>query len=272
MKRYLPAAVLIFIALACYAAGSGTDAADLSARLLPPSLAHPLGTDELGRDVLRRLLAGGQISLAVGLAAALAATLVGTAVGVMAGFAGGKTDAVLMRMTDMLIALPALPLLIILSAVDGEKIGFDTGAGGGLYKIILLIAILGWTSTARLTRARALTVRHMDYVTAARALGASHAHIILRHILPNVMPTVIVAAALAVGNVILMESTLSFLGLGIQPPVASWGNMLSNAEETIWEAPLLTLWPGLMILVTVLCCNFIGDAVDDTHQPRKQSK
>ncbi len=235
---------------------------NLASRFAPPSGTSFLGTDELGRDVFLRLLEGGRISLLVGIVAALSAGLAGTAIGLVAGYTGSWRDAVLMRLADLLMALPALPLLIVLSAIDTEKLGFAAASSGAaLLKIIVLIAFLGWPGVARLVRARTCSLREMDYVRAARALGVSHGRIVLRHIFPNLANTVAVAVALAVGNIILMESALSFLGLGIRPPMASWGNMLTNAGETLWEYPLLSVWPGLMIFITVLACNALADSL-----------
>jgi peptide/nickel transport system permease protein len=245
---------------------------DLLHRFLPPSFAHILGTDELGRDLFLRLLYGGQVSLSVALAAALAAAVIGTAVGLTAGFSGGRLDALLMRATDVMIALPTLPLLIILSALDLSKLGIsDTFAHSpriSLYRIVTIISLLGWTTAARLVRARTLTLRQMDFVRAARALGVGRLRIALRHVLPNLLNTVVVATALSVGGIILLESTLSFLGLGIQAPLPSWGNMLTHAEDTIWEHAELSVYPGLLIFLTVLSCNFLGDALQRARDPR----
>ncbi len=239
---------------------------------LPPSAAHPLGTDELGRDLLLRLLYGGQISLLVGLAAALGAALIGTAVGLLAGYYGGAWDALLMRLTDGVIALPILPLLIVLAAVDLSKLGLPdslvTSENASLYRIIGLIALVGWTTVARLVRGATLATKAREFVRAAEALGASHARIMLVHILPNVVSPVIVATTLSIGNIILLESVLSFLGLGIQPPVPSWGNMLTNAQELIWDTPVLAIYPGLLIFVTVIAFNFLGDGLQDALDPR----
>lgn len=244
--------------------------ADLSLRYLDASFAHPLGTDELGRDIFLRLLEGGQVSLTAGLAAALIASFIGAVIGMAAGYTGGKVDVVLMRLTDMLLALPLLPLLIILAAVDIEKLGFSANAGDtSLYKIIAIVSLFGWAGVARLIRARTLSVRKMDFVTAARALGLSNIGIVLRHILPNVGNTLIIATALAAGNTILTESVLSFLGLGIQPPTPSWGNMLTNAQDNIWDYPHLAVYPGVMIFVTVLTCNLLGDALQKRLDPKR---
>ena len=276
---WIPAGFLLLLALVCFSAGGiesllhiESNNADLGSRFLPPSAQHFLGTDELGRDIFIRLLYGGQISLLVALAAGLAAATIGTAIGMVAGYAGGRWDALLMRFTDLLIALPILPLLIILSALDLQKLGLSAAAAQSphvsLYKIIIIISLLSWTTVARLARSRALTLKQLDFVRAARALGVGHGKILLRHILPNLLTTIIVATTLAVGNIILLESTLSFLGLGIQPPLPSWGNMLTNAEETIWEHAELSLYPGLLIFITVLACNFMGDGFQHARDPK----
>ncbi len=258
--------------LVAMALGLDANAVDLLDRFGPPSAAHPLGTDELGRDVLLRLLYGGRVSLAVGLLGALAAALIGTVIGLLAGYAGGRTDAALMRLTDAVIALPLLPLLIVLAALDYSKLGLPGGLmrseQGSLYVILMIVALVGWTTVARLVRGATLSVREHDFVRAARALGAGPAWIMGRHILPNVLSPIIVATTLSVGNIVLTESVLSFLGLGIQPPLPSWGNMLTNAQDTIWQAPALAIWPGLMIFVTVIAFNFLGDGLQDALDPR----
>jgi peptide/nickel transport system permease protein len=245
--------------------GLDAEAVDLLARLEPPSSAHPLGTDELGRDVLLRLLYAGRISLAVGVIGALLAALIGATVGLGAGYAGGGLDALLMRVTDAVIALPLLPVLIVLAAVDPTKLGlpatFGQGDGGSIGRIVLIVALFGWTTTARLVRASVLSLRRRDFITAARALGLGPVRIALRHLLPNAAAPLIVATTLAVGNIILAESVLSFLGLGVQPPVPSWGNMLTGAQELLFEAPRLAIWPGLLIFLTVAACNLLGDAL-----------
>ncbi|GAB6054038.1 ABC transporter permease [Magnetospira thiophila] len=252
------------------------EAINLFARFAPPSAAHPLGTDELGRDLLARLLRGGQVSLAVGLAAALAAAIIGTTVGLFAGTRGGWMDALLMRLTDGVISLPLLPLLIVLAALDPTKLGLGTAwltsEQASLHRIVLIVALVGWTTVARLVRGAALALREREFVLAAHALGASQSRIVLRHILPNLLSPVIVATTLSVGNVILLESVLSFLGLGIQPPVPSWGNMLTNAQELVWESPALALWPGALIFVTVIAFNFLGDGLQDALDPRATQK
>jgi peptide/nickel transport system permease protein len=254
--------------------GHDPNAVDLLGRFAPPSASHPLGTDELGRDLLLRLLYGGQVSLFVGLVGAVAAALLGTVIGLVAGYVGGRTDALLMRLTDAVIALPLLPLLIVLAAVDLAKLGVPAAIAqsesASLYRILLIIALVGWTTVARLVRGATLSVRERDYVRAAVALGARPLRIMARHILPNVVSPIIVATTLSVGYVILTESVLSFLGLGIQPPLPSWGNMLTNAQELIWQAPALAIYPGLLIFVTVIAFNFLGDGLQDALDPRAE--
>jgi peptide/nickel transport system permease protein len=235
---------------------------DLFQRFAPPSPGHPLGTDDLGRDLLLRLLHGARVSLTVGVAAALAATLLGTAAGLFAAWRGGVADAVLMRLADGLLALPALPLLVVLAAVDPARIGLPRGeAATDILRIVVILALFGWVGVARLARAAALSVLARDYVRAARALGAGEARVLLRHVLPNILGPVTVATALAVAGAILAESTLSFLGLGIRPPAPSWGNMLANAQEMVFSAPLAAVWPGLAILLAVAGCTLVADGV-----------
>jgi len=239
-----------------------------------PSAEHWLGTDELGRDVLVRLMHGGRISLFTGLIAALAAATVGTVVGLFAGYFGGRLDAILMRFTDSVIALPLLPLLIVLAAIDLKKIGLpDSVAESDMvsfYRIIVIVALVGWTTVARLVRGATLSLKEREFVMAAEGVGASHMHIMFKHIFPNLISPIIVAVTLSVGHVILLESVLSFLGLGIQPPMPSWGNMLTNAQELIWDAPMLAVYPGLLIFITVISFNFLGDGLQDAFDPKAE--
>jgi len=245
---------------------------DLFNQYAPPDAEHWLGTDEAGRDVLVRLLYGGRISLLVGLVAALGAATIGTFIGLMAGYHGGRLDALLMRTTDGVIALPLLPLLIILAAVDLEKAGVPADIANSemasLYRIVFIIALVGWTTVARLVRAGTLAVRAREFVRAAEAMGTRPAVIMVRHILPNIVSPIIVATTLSIGAVILLESVLSFLGLGIQPPIPSWGNMLTNAQELATRTPALAIWPGAIIFVTVMAFNFLGDGLQDALDPR----
>lgn len=245
---------------------------NLFQRFQPPSVAHPMGTDEAGRDLLARLLRGGRVSLAVALAAALTSAVIGTAIGLIAGYYGGWFDATLMRFTDGVIALPLLPLLIVLAAVDLSKLGLPDAIVQSedisLYRIVLIISMVGWTTVARLVRAETLSLKTREFVRAAVAQGATGGRIMRLHILPNAASPIIVATTLSVGNIILFESVLSFLGLGIQPPTPSWGNMLTNAQDLVWQAPELAVWPGLAIFGTVIAFNFLGDGLQDALDPR----
>jgi len=267
-----PLLLLAAIAFVCLvgpplgtALGLDTGTVDLLHRLAGPSLAHPLGTDELGRDELMRLCDGGRVSLAIGVAAALTAAAFGTVIGLAAGYLGGWTDRLLMRLTDAVIALPLLPLLIVLAALDLRKLGIPASLARSdqisLLRIITLAVLIGWTTAARLVRGATLVTRSRDFVRAARSLGARVPHILWLHILPNAATPLIVATTLSVGEVILLESVLSFLGLGIQPPLASWGTMLSNAQDLLETAPLLAIYPGALIFLTVVACNLLGDAL-----------
>lgn len=271
--------VLILLAAAAFAAplietslGLDSTEVDLLARFGPASDVHPLGTDELGRDVFLRLLHGGRVSLLVGLVTAVLSAVIGTLIGLAAGYYGGWLDSLLMRLTDTVIALPLLPLLIVMAAIDLEKLGLPadiaTSPDVSLYRIVLIIALFGWTTVARLVRGAALSLRERDFVLAARSQGASAAWIMTRHILPNAISPIIVATTLSVGNIVLLESVLSFLGLGIQPPLPSWGSMLTNAQELIYEAPMLAVWPGLAIFITVVAFNFLGDGLQDALDPK----
>jgi peptide/nickel transport system permease protein len=249
---------------------------DLFRRFEPPSAAYWLGTDDVGRDLFQRLLDGGRVSLLVGLAGALLSGLLGALIGVAAGYLGGRLDALLMRFTDGVIALPLLPLLIVVAAVDPRKLGVPAelaqSEAFSLYRIVVIIALTGWTTVARLVRAETLSLKARDFSRAAQALGARPVRIMLRHILPNTAGSLIVATTISMGTLILLESTLSFLGLGIQPPAASWGNMLTGAQELLQEAPVLALWPGLLIFLTVIAFNFLGDGLQDALDPRSERR
>lgn len=233
-------------------------AQSISQRLRAPSLTHPMGTDELGRDLLTRILAGGRLSLAVGLAATGVALLIGLTVGTLAGYLGGWVDNVLMRLVDLALSLPDLFLLILVSALLGPSV----------MTMILVIGLVRWMNVARLTRASILSLREREFIEAARAVGAPGPRIVLRHLLPNALSPVIVAATLGVASAIVAESTLSFLGLGIQPPAASWGSLLRNAQAQIFTAPWMALFPGLLIFITVISINFVGDGLRDAYDPR----
>ncbi len=245
---------------------------DLFNRFQPVSAAHPLGTDELGRDVLARLIEGGRVSLFVGLIAALFASVIGTTIGLMSGYFGGRIDVVIMRFTDGVISLPLLPLLIVLAAIDLSKLGLPNAIANSenasLYRISIIVALAGWTTVARLVRAETLALRERTFVKAAQAQGATPGRIMRVHILPNLAASIIVATTLSAGNIILLESVLSFLGLGIQPPVTSWGNLLTNAQELIWDSPRLAFYPGALIFLTVIAFNFLGDGLRDAIDPK----
>ncbi len=249
---------------------------DLFRRFEPPSAEHWLGTDDLGRDLFQRLLDGGRVSLLVGISGALLSAILGAFIGVVAGYIGGRLDAFLMRLTDGVISLPLLPLLIVLAAVDPRKLGIPAEIAQSemfsLYRIVVIVALTGWTTVARLVRAETLSLKARDFTRAAVALGARPGRIMLRHILPNTAGTLVVATTMSVGTLILFESTLSFLGLGIQPPAASWGNMLTGAQELLQEAPVLALWPGLLIFLTVIAFNFLGDGLQDALDPRSERR
>jgi len=249
---------------------------DLLARFEPPSARYWLGTDELGRDLFQRLLNGGRVSLLVGFAGALLSAAIGAVIGVFAGYYGGRLDSLLMRVTDGVIALPLLPLVIVLAAVDPQKVGIPPAIAQSetfsLWRIVAIVALMGWTTVARLVRAATLSLKAQDFARAAQALGARPLRIMFRHILPNAMGPLVVATTLSIGGLILLESTLSFLGLGIQAPAASWGNMLTNAQELLQETPMLALWPGLAIFLTVIAFNFLGDGLQDALDPRSERR
>jgi len=232
---------------------------DLLNRFAPPfASGHLMGTDDLGHDVLTRLLFAGRVSLLVGFAAAFSAVALGTLVGVAAGFYGKIVDNVLMRLTDIVLTLPVFGVLLLLGRYFG----------GGVLPIVVIIGLFGWTVTSRLVRGEILKLKSLDYTDAARAMGANESRIIFRHLLPNAMAPIIVAATLDVGGAILTEAALSYFGVGIQPPTPSWGNMLQNAQSYLWTSPWLAFWPGVMIFFTVLCFNFFGDGLRDALDPR----
>ena len=274
------AGVVLVLALAALAApvveaalGASAETVDLLNRFAVPSAGHPLGTDDLGRDVLVRLLYGGRVSLFVGLTAALAAAAIGTVIGLVAGYHGGRLDAVLMRFTDAIIALPLLPLPDRPGGA-GPGASWDSPRPSSPPRTSASIAssssspVVGWTTVARLVRGAALALRERPFVLAAHAQGASGLRVMTVHILPNLASPIVVATTLSAGNVILLESVLSFLGLGIQPPIPSWGNLLTNAQELIWSAPTLAFYPGILIFVTVIAFNFLGDGLQDALDPR----
>lgn len=234
------------------------DQIDLGSIREAPSLSHLMGTDDLGRDLFSRILYGGRVSILIGLVAAVIGTGFGSLLGATAGFYGGRVDDLLMRLTDVVYSIPTLPLLIVLASY--------TQAGAG--SMAVAIGVLSWMATARVVRAEVLKIRAMEYVEAARSLGATNGRIILRHVLPNAVGPIVVGATLAVGNAIILESSLSFLGLGVQPPTPTWGNMLMDAQSTMATQPWLSVFPGLAILLVVLAVNFLGDGLQDALDPR----
>lgn len=245
------------------------DEIDFSRGTLGPSLQHPFGTNDLGQDQLARVLSGGRISIAVGVAAMLVAISLGVFIGAIAGFYGGVVDTVLMRLTDLFLALPQLPLLLLIVYLFRDAIKAIAGPELGIFiLVVLVIGMLNWMSVARLVRAAFLTLREMEFVAAARTLGARPRRLIWVHIFPNVLSPVIVAATLAVGNAIITESTLSFLGLGFPPDVPTWGRMLYDARDYLQTAPHMALFPGLVIFLTVLSINYIGDGLRDALDPK----
>ena len=243
---------------------------DFKAKLKGPSWSHPLGTDDLGQDLLARMLYGGRISLAVGIAAMLIAITIGTAVGAISGFAGGAVDHVLMRITDMFLALPGLPLLLLIVYLFRDALRKMFGPEAGIF--VLIVAVIGglrWMQVARLVRAQFLSLREKEFVESARSLGARPFRQVVRHILPNSMGPVIVAGTIDVAAAIIAESTLSFLGLGFPPDIPTWGRILFDAKDNLDFAPHWALFPGTAIFLTVLSINYIGDGLRDAFDPRK---
>lgn len=245
----------------------------MAQRDLPPSLAHPMGTDSLGRDMMTRLFYGGRISLTIGLLATVLGIGLGTLVGATAGYYGGATDNVLMRTTDIFLSLPRIFMLIIMALLlrspPLNQVGLLT-TSGGVGGIILILGLLSWTGTARLVRGQFLGLKEKEFVEAARALGINGPRIIFRHILPNTATPVIVAATLLVAATIISESGLSFLGFGVQPPTPTWGNMLTSAQDEMRKGNWwMAFFPGLMIFLTVISINYIGDGLRDALDPRK---
>ena len=242
---------------------------------MPPSADHLFGTDSLGQDILARILWGGRVSISVGLCAAAVAIIVGTTVGAIAGFFGGFADSLLMRITDLFISLPQLPLLLMISYLFKQELyeTFDERFGSGnlgiFVLIVVVIAALNWMPTARLVRASFLSAKEKEFVEAARSIGATRSSLIFKHILPNVLSPIIVAATLGVGAAIITESALSFLGLGFPSDVPTWGQMLFESQNFIEIAPHESLFPGAMIFLTVLAINYIGDGLRDALDPRK---
>ncbi len=243
---------------------------DFGARLKPPSLKHPFGTDDLGQDLLARMLYGGRISIAVGFAAMLISIVVGTIIGAIAGMSRGLVDMVLMWLTDLFLSLPQLPLLLLIIYLFRDTLKKFAGPEVGIF--IMIVAVIGgfrWMPVARLVRAQFLSLREKEFLEAARALGASRLRQVLRHILPNAMGPVIVAGTIDVAAAIIAESTLSFLGLGFPPDIPTWGRVLYDAKDYLDIAPYWALFPGALIFLTVLSINYIGDGLRDALDPRR---
>ena len=247
---------------------------DTSLKFQAPSGAHPFGTDKIGRDILARTIYGGQISIIIGIFAAVVEVVVGVLVGAIAGYFGGWLDDLLMRLTEAMLIIPPLFLLIVLAKSLGGKLPeihlLGRDFSGSVIVIILVIGLTSWMYLARIVRANILSLKEMDFISAARAIGVSHARIIFVHLLPNTIAPIIVSATLGVANAILSEAYVSFLGLGVQGATATWGNMLDGAYQYLETAPWLWFFPGLLILITVLGVNFVGDGLRDAFDPRSR--
>jgi peptide/nickel transport system permease protein len=254
--------VLIIVASPLFVDGDVVNLAEPEDILIPPTAAHPFGTDDVGRDILARAIYGGRISLTIAIISALLSIVVGLQIGLFAGYYGGWIDVALMRFTDAMLSMPSLLLLIVLARIFGASV----------LVLTLVIAGLSWMTIARIVRGNVLSLREQDFVLAARAVGVPNTSLLLRHIVPNTLAPVIVAATLGVGNAILLEAGASFLGLGVQPPTASWGSMLYRAQNVLTFAPWVAIFPGLLILITVLCINFLGDGLRDALDPRLQMR
>lgn len=248
--------------------GKAQDFIDVTVRNSPPTREHPFGTDTLGRDTLARTLAGGRISIAVGVSAMLIAILVGTVVGGLAGYFG-RLDGPLMRLTDMFLALPLLPLLLVIIMLFRDTLRTAFGPETGIFILmVFVIGILNWMPTARVVRAQVLSVKEQEFVTSAVMIGSSQFRILMRHVFPNALSPIMVAATLGVANAILTESALSFLGLGFPPDFPTWGRLLYDGKDFLQLTPFLVFWPGLFISLTVLSVNFVGDGLRDALDPR----
>ena len=260
------AAIVLVAALAAIAGPSITPfdpaSQELSLRLGGPSLVHPFGLDELGRDILARVLAGARISFLVAIVVVCVSAVIGTMLGAIAGYFGGLLDDLISRVIDTLLAFPGLLLAIALVAVLGPSLG----------NVLLALTIIGWVGYARLVRGQVLRARELDYVQAARALGATTSRVLLRHVVPTATSAVVVQATLGMAGAILGEAALSFLGLGVQPPAPSWGTMLNGGRAHLLDAPHLTLFPGFAIALLVLGFNFLGDGLRDLTDPKRHGQ
>lgn len=247
---------------------------DTSVRLEGPSPEHPFGTDTVGRDILARTIYGGQISLMIGLTAVLVQLVIGILIGAASGYYGGLVDSLLMRFTEAVLTIPSLFLLLVMAKFFGGRIPdltlFGRTFSGSVVVIVLIIGLTSWPRLARIVRAEFLSLKENEFVLAARATGTPNRQIIFRHILPNTVAPIVVTATLAVAGAIISEAYISFLGLGVQPPTATWGNMITGATNYIEDAPWLWIFPGLFILLTVLSINFVGDGLRDALDPRSR--
>ncbi len=278
-KRYRPAligaAVISILALTAVFAPVVSlydpEKFDLNIRVQPPSTAHIMGTDELGRDLFTRILYGGRISLAIGVLAMALAVSVGTLIGALAGFYGGWIDSILMRVTDVFLVFPRLFVLIVVTTIL-RQVNLTWLRANDWQPIAAVIGLLSWMSVARLVRAEYLSIKEKEFIEAARGIGAANARIILLHILPNAASPIIVAATLGVAASILTESGLSYLGFGVQPPTPTWGNLLRNAQTQMTYAPWTAVFPGVMIFLAVIAINYIGDGLRDALDPRRVIK
>ncbi|WP_420597542.1 ABC transporter permease [Deinococcus sp.] len=269
--------LLLMAIFAPFIAPHDPNAQDLSGFYAPPSRQFWLGQDELGRDLLSRVIYGSRVSLLVGFSVAFLSILFGTTLGLMAGFFGRGTDIAISRFIELMLSFPTLALQLVISGLFASSDAAPVvalrnalGANANILIVVLVFSLFGWMGTARLVRGEVLKLKNLEYTDAARALGASSVRIMLRHLLPNLFAIVIVQATLDVGTAILSEAALSFLGFGIQPPVSTWGNMLSNANTVVLQYPWIALYPGLMILITVLSFNFLGDGLRDAFDPRSR--
>lgn len=248
---------------------------DTSQRLLPPSLEHPFGTDSIGRDILARTIYGGQISLFIGLVSVIIETILGILVGALAGYYGGWVDAILMRITEALLNIPTIFLLLVMAKFFGGKVPEIEFGGrtfsGSVVVIVVIIGVTSWMYLARIVRAEFLSLKEREFILAARATGTSNFEIIFLHILPNTIAPIIVSSTLSVANAILSEAYISFLGLGVQEPTATWGNMLEKSSKYLDSAPWLWFFPGMLILLTTLGINFVGDGLRDALDPRSRT-
>jgi len=274
--------LITIILLFLYAFGGGlivpesyANHTDTSQRLQPPSMEHPFGTDTVGRDIMARTIYGGQISLIIGLTAVIIEVIVGVLLGALAGYHGGRIDSILMRFTEAMLIIPEIFLLIVMAKFFGGKIPTINMLGrsfnGSVVVIVVIIGLTSWMYLARIVRAQFLSLKEKEFILAARATGATNYGIIFRHIMPNSMAPIVVAATLGVANAILAEAYISFLGLGVQPPTATWGNMLDGSVNYIESAPWLWFFPGVLILLTVLSINFLGDGLRDALDPRSRA-